>query len=73
MNRSAGAIQLQFIELGLLFVVLALVSDSIWAILAGSARNWFATNPKRLSRLSGVDGGMMIGLSGVLLLTGNKR
>ena len=72
-NRSAGAIQLQFIELGLIFVFVALLSDLMWAMLAGSARNWFATNPKRISRMSGVGGGMMIGLSGVLLLTGNKR
>ncbi len=72
-NRSAGAIPLQFVILGLIFVFIALLSDSVWAILAGSARNWFATNPKRISRMSAVGGGMMIGLSGVLLLTGNKR
>jgi threonine/homoserine/homoserine lactone efflux protein len=72
-NRTAGSIQWQFVALGLIFVLIALLSDSIWAIMAGSARNWFATNPKRMSRLSAVGGGMMIGLSGVLLLTGNKR
>ena len=72
-NRSAGAIQWQFVELGLIFDLIALLSDSMWALLAGSARNWFATNPKRVSRMSAVGGGMMIGLSGVLLLTGNKR
>jgi threonine/homoserine/homoserine lactone efflux protein len=72
-NRSAGSIQWQFVGLGLIFVLIALISDGIWAIIAGSARSWFATNPKRMARLSGVGGGMMIGLSGVLLLTGNKR
>lgn len=72
-NRSAGSIQWQFVALGLIFVLIALISDAVWAIIAGSARNWFATNPKRMARLSGVGGGMMIGLSGVLLLTGNKR
>jgi threonine/homoserine/homoserine lactone efflux protein len=72
-NRSAGSIQWQFVGLGLIFVLIALISDAIWAMVAGSARKWFATNPKRMSRLSAVGGGMMIGLSGVLLLTGNKR
>jgi threonine/homoserine/homoserine lactone efflux protein len=72
-NRAAGAIPLQFVQLGLIFVFIALLSDTVWALIAGSARAWFATNPKRMSRLSGVGGGMMIGLSGVLLLTGNKR
>ena len=72
-NRAAGAIPLQLLLLGLIFLLLALLSDSVWAILAGTARNWFATSPKRMSTLSAVGGGMMIGLSGVLLLTGNKR
>lgn len=72
-NRSAGAVPLQLLVLGAIFVVLALISDSVWAILAGTARNWFATSPKRISTLSAVGGGMMIGLSGVLLLTGNHR
>jgi threonine/homoserine/homoserine lactone efflux protein len=72
-NRTAGAIQWQFVALGLIFVLIALISDSVWAIMAGSARTWFATNPKRMSRLSAIGGGMMIGLSGVLVLTGNKR
>ncbi|HEX4443610.1 MAG TPA: LysE family translocator [Galbitalea sp.] len=72
-NRAAGDIPLQLLLLGLIFLLLALLSDSVWAILAGSARNWFATSPKRMSTLSTVGGGMMIGLSGVLLLTGNKR
>lgn len=72
-NRSAGSIQWQFVALGLIFVLIALLSDAVWAMVAGSARAWFATNPKRMSRLSAIGGGMMIGLSGVLLLTGNKR
>jgi len=72
-SRSGGAIQWQFVELGMIFVFLALLTDSTWAFLAGSARNWFATNPKRISRMSAIGGGMMIGLGGVLLLTGNKR
>lgn len=72
-NRAHGSVQLQFIELGVMFVLIALVSDSIWALLAGTARNWFATSPKRMERINGVGGGMMIGLSGVLLVTGNKH
>jgi threonine/homoserine/homoserine lactone efflux protein len=72
-NRSGGSIQWQFVGLGLVFVLIALISDGVWAIMAGTARNWFATDPKRMSRLSAIGGGMMIGLSGVLLVTGNKR
>ena len=68
----AGAIPLQLGILGLVFVVLALVFDSCWAIAAGAARDWFATSPRRTSRLSATGGGMMIGLGGVLLFTGGN-
>jgi threonine/homoserine/homoserine lactone efflux protein len=72
-DPERGRVPWQLIELGLIFVLVALVCDSIWALIAGSARGWFATSPKRLSGMTGAGGGMMIGLSGVLLLTGHKR
>jgi threonine/homoserine/homoserine lactone efflux protein len=72
-DYRAGAIPLQLAELGVVFVALALVCDSVWAIAAGSARAWFATSPRRIARLRATGGAMMIGLGGVLLLTGNKH
>jgi threonine/homoserine/homoserine lactone efflux protein len=41
----------QIALLGLVFAVMAITSDSIWAILAGKARDWFAREPRRLDRL----------------------
>ncbi|MFM6974341.1 MAG: LysE family translocator [Agromyces sp.] len=67
---SAGNVTLQMLELGGIFFILGLVSDSIWALSAGAARDWFAKDPGRIARLSGIGGGMMIGLGGVLLLSG---
>lgn len=72
-DYRAGVIPLQLAELGVVFVVLALVCDSVWALAAGSARAWFATSPRRIARLRATGGAMMIGLGGVLLLTGNKH
>jgi threonine/homoserine/homoserine lactone efflux protein len=72
-DYSAGGIPWQLAELGLVFVVLALICDSCWALAAGTARAWFANSPKRIARLRATGGGMMIGLGGVLLLTGNKH
>lgn len=72
-DRAAGSIPLQLAELGLLFFVLALAMDSAWALLAGTARDWFGRSPKRVERLSAAGGVMMIGLGGVLLVTGNDR
>jgi threonine/homoserine/homoserine lactone efflux protein len=70
---AAGAIPLQLAELGLVFVVLALVMDSTWALTAGAARSWFARSPKRLSNLGVVGGVAMIGLGGTLAVTGIRN
>jgi threonine/homoserine/homoserine lactone efflux protein len=69
-DYRAGAVPLQLLTLGTIFVVLALAGDSVWALAAGSARDWFAKSPKRLERLSAGGGVMMIGLGGVLVATG---
>ncbi|WP_127792004.1 LysE family translocator [Agromyces sp. LHK192] len=69
----AGSIPLQLLELGIVFIVLALVFDSVWALAASSARDWFGRSPKRAARLAATGGVMMIGLGGVLALTGNKH
>ncbi|QEW01034.1 LysE family translocator [Microbacterium caowuchunii] len=70
-DPAAGWIPLQMLELGLVFLVFALVSDAAWALLAGAARGWFARSPKRIETLSATGGGMIIGLGGALLFTGS--
>ena len=67
---SAGAAAgPQLAVLGLVFAALAVVSDSIWAVLAGRARQWFAREPARLDRLGAAGGVMMIGLGATLAAT----
>jgi len=72
-DPAAGAIPVQLAELGLTFVVLALLMDSVWVVTAGAARQWFARSPKRLSQLGVVGGVVMIGLGGALAATGAKN
>jgi len=72
-DYGAGTIPLQMLELGVVFAFLAWASDSVWALAAGSARDWFARSPRRVERLSGAGGAMMIGLGGVLALSGSKH
>lgn len=72
-DPSAGSIPLQLAELGLVFVLLALVMDSIWVFTAGAARHWFGRSPKRLSQLGVAGGVVMIGLGGALAATGVKN
>ena len=70
---TAGSIPLQLFELGVVFIVLALICDSVWALAASAARNWFARSPKRAAHLAATGGVMMIGLGGVLALSGDKH
>jgi threonine/homoserine/homoserine lactone efflux protein len=72
-DLSTGAVPLQMIQLGLVFFVIALISDGIWALAAAGARSWFGKSPKRIARLSATGGGLMIGLGGILLFTGAEH
>jgi threonine/homoserine/homoserine lactone efflux protein len=68
--RDGAPPGLQMLVLGLLFIVIALVCDSAWAMAAGSARNALASSPRRLERLGLGGGVVMIGLGVRLALVG---
>lgn len=72
-DLDAGAVPVQMIQLGLVFFVIALISDGIWALAAAGARTWFGRSPKRIEALSATGGGLMIGLGGILLFTGSTH
>lgn len=72
LDRSAGAPPAaeQMLMLGWIAIVIGLVSDSIWALAAGRARDWFASSPRRVQRLGAIGGTSMIGLGVGLAITG---
>ena len=59
-DRERGSVTAQLILLGAIFAILAFVSDGSWGMLAGTARNWLATDAKRLERLRATGGVIMI-------------
>ena len=61
----------QLLLLGAVFGVLAVCSDSCWALAASRARDWFGRRPHRLDRLGATGGVMMVGLGVGLATTGN--
>jgi len=69
---STGGVPLQLFVLGAVFAVMAVLSDSVWALAAGFARAWFARSPKRMEGMSAAGGVAMIGLGGTMALTGTK-
>ncbi len=71
-DRSQGHTSLQLLSLGVIVVLVALLSDSSWAIASGSARTWFGRSPRRLERMGTAGGVSMIGLGVFLALTGRR-
>jgi threonine/homoserine/homoserine lactone efflux protein len=69
-DPAEGSLTLQLLLLGAVFLLIALVSDSLWAIAAGTARIWLARSPERLRYLGGLGGVAMIGIGVRLAATG---
>jgi threonine/homoserine/homoserine lactone efflux protein len=69
-DRGRGDVTWQLLELGLLAFVIALLSDSVWALLASRLRMWFNGSPTRGRALGTVGGTSMIGLGVGLVATG---
>ena len=71
-DRSAGHVPLQLLVLGGLFPLIALVCDSVWAVIAGTARTWLANSPRRLSTIGGAGGVAIVGLGVAVAVTGGR-
>jgi threonine/homoserine/homoserine lactone efflux protein len=68
--EQGSPVLVQLAALGAVFAVLALLMDGTVALAASRARDWFASSPRRMARVGGAGGVMMVGLGTGLLLTG---
>jgi threonine/homoserine/homoserine lactone efflux protein len=71
-DPAAGHVTTQMLVLGVVFLAIAVISDSVWALIAGLARDWFAQSPRRIAAIGGVGGMAMVGLGVSLAVTGRK-
>lgn len=71
-DRASGHVPLQMIVFATIFSAMALVSDSTWGLVAGTARDWFARSPRRLAMVGGAGGLAMVGLGLGIAVTGRK-
>jgi threonine/homoserine/homoserine lactone efflux protein len=71
-DRDRGGVPAQMLALGLIFVLIALVCDSTWSLVAGGARAWFGRSPRRLRLVGGTGGLAMIGLGIGVAVTGRR-
>lgn len=72
-DRHGAPAPLQMSVLGLVFILIALVSDSCWGLLAGTARAWLSSSPRRLELLGGTSGLVIIGLGLRLVFTSREK
>jgi threonine/homoserine/homoserine lactone efflux protein len=71
-DRQAGNVPVQIIALGAIFAGIALISDSTWALAAGTVRSWLGRSQRRLELIGGIGGLAMIGIGTRLALTGRN-
>jgi len=71
-DRHAGNVPVQIITLGAIFAGVALLSDSGWALAAGTVRAWLSRSPRRLALLGGTGGLAMIAIGTRLAFTGRQ-
>jgi threonine/homoserine/homoserine lactone efflux protein len=71
-DRQAGHVPAQIIVLGAIFAGVALLSDSAWALAAGTVRAWLSRSPRRLALLGGAGGLAMIAIGTRLAFTGRS-
>lgn len=71
-DPDRSAVPTQMFVLGSVAVLLGLVCDTVWALAAGRAREWFAGSPRRGSALGAIGGTSMIGLGVSMALSGHE-
>jgi threonine/homoserine/homoserine lactone efflux protein len=70
---DGGSVAVQVVVLGLLFVALALLSDSAWGLAAGTAAGWLRGKRRVLRTQRYATGGVLVGLGLVTALTGSRK
>jgi threonine/homoserine/homoserine lactone efflux protein len=61
-DREAGSAVTQILVLGLVFVAIAVVSDGLWALAAGTAAGWIRSRGSFLAVQRMVSGTVLVGL-----------
>jgi threonine/homoserine/homoserine lactone efflux protein len=73
LDPGRGSVALQAATLGTIFVLIALVSDSMWALASGSAADWLKGRPIAVRVERWVTGTVLVGLGAVAALSGSHR
>jgi threonine/homoserine/homoserine lactone efflux protein len=72
-DPSTGSVTIQLLTLGALFVIMAIITDSCYALLASTAGNWLKENRFFLNAERFVAGGVYIGLGMTAVLADQSQ
>ena len=72
-DPSQGAVSWQIFILGCIFIILAVLSDSLYALLAGTVGQWLRDSGRALLAGRFVVGGLYIGLGLTAALSGSRQ
>jgi len=72
-DPDGGSAAVQALALGLLFIVLAVVSDSVYALVAGTARTWLLRSRAYVRAQRYVSGAVFVGLGVGAALSGTRK
>ena len=72
-NPARGQVSLQFLALGMLFTLLGFISDSIWALTAGSAAGWLRHNQGFSRNQRYISGTVYLGLGMATAVSGSRH
>jgi threonine/homoserine/homoserine lactone efflux protein len=72
-DTDRGGVAFQILVLGLVFILLAIVSDGIYAVAAGSAAGWMRGRPAFLRGERWAAGGVLVGLGLATAFSGAHR
>jgi threonine/homoserine/homoserine lactone efflux protein len=72
-DPARGAVSLQFVVLGLIFVAVAVVSDGAYALLAGTAGDWLRGSERVRRWLGRFSGAVFVGLGVTAALSGRPH
>jgi threonine/homoserine/homoserine lactone efflux protein len=70
LDPGRGSVVLQSLFLGGVFVTIALVSDCLWGLAAGSAAGWLRERPKAIVAERWLTGGVFLGLGAFTAFSG---
>jgi threonine/homoserine/homoserine lactone efflux protein len=72
-NPARAPVTLQFLALGMVFEVMGFISDSLWALTAGTAAGWLRRNQAFLRHQQRVSGTVYLGLGLVTAASGARH